>query len=603
MGGASVLMSISKEEALLAFLKVHGAYEPARVPNQKAFTFLSKETGLPQVWKWDGEGISQFTDMEDRVLSVYHSPDGTKTIVGMDHKGNEKQQLYLLTEGGRSVEELVVSEEHFHQFGGWSPDGEKIAFSSNRRHPGYFDVFTLDLPTKIVKTVYESETNCDPVCWTKDGESLILKFAETNIDNSLFAFHLQTGKMTRIGKEGEYARRLSIRLGRDGKTGYLVTDEGRDTMGISRFNFDNPSELIMLYGEDKLDIEEIALSPDEKSIAFSINEGGISKLGILHISDQTVEYIDYLPTGVYQSISWMGDSKLITGLKSAIHPGDIWSIDLQGKTSERLTVVGKADEISGSWHEPELCHYASFDGLQVPYFLYGKKDEPQPVVVYIHGGPEHQIRAEYNPVIQFLAAQGFAVVAPNVRGSMGYGRKYVKLDDVRKRMDSVADLKWLVEDMIVNHGADPDRIGVMGRSYGGFMVLAAITHYPDIWSAAVDIVGISHFKTFLENTGPWRRRLREQEYGSLKEDSDFFEEIAPLNHTEKIKVPLLVFHGRNDTRVPVSEAEQLTRDLKEQGKEVELIVFEDEGHQTEKIENHILMNSRIVGFMEEKLNG
>lgn len=168
-------------------------------------------------------------------------------------------------------------------------------------------------------------------------------------------------------------------------------------------------------------------------------------------------------------------------------------------------------------------------------------------------------------------------------------------------MDSVADLNYLVKDLIENHQADKDHVGIMGRSYGGFMVLAAITHYPKLWAAAVDIVGISHFRTFLENTGPWRRRLREQEYGSLENDVDFFEEIAPLNHTDKIEVPLLIFHGRNDTRVPVSEAEQLTSDLEKQNKDVELIIFDDEGHQTEKLENHILMNTKIVEFMNQYL--
>lgn len=166
-------------------------------------------------------------------------------------------------------------------------------------------------------------------------------------------------------------------------------------------------------------------------------------------------------------------------------------------------------------------------------------------------------------------------------------------------MDAVADLKWLADDLAKNHGVDSKRIGIMGRSYGGFMVLAALTHYPDTWATGVDIVGISHFRTFLENTGPWRRKLREFEYGSLKEDIDFFEDIAPLNHTDKIAVPLLIFHGRNDTRVPVSEAEQLTADLEAQGKQVELVIFEDEGHQTEKIENHIEMNTKIVAFMKQ----
>lgn len=308
-----------------------------------------------------------------------------------------------------------------------------------------------------------------------------------------------------------------------------------------------------------------------------------------------------LPFGVYSSLSWMDNAELVLEIKSAILPGDIWSADLKEQNTKRLTYVGENKDINHLWTEPELCHYSSFDGLEVPYFLYGKKEHEQPLMIYVHGGPESQIRNEYNPVIQFLAAQGYAVVAPNVRGSMGYGRKYVQLDDVHKRMNAVADLKWLVEDLTREHGANPGKIAIMGRSYGGFMVLAAITHYPELWAAAVDIVGISHFKTFLENTGPWRRRLREKEYGSLKEDLDFFEEIAPLNHTDKMTAPLLIFHGKNDTRVPVSEAEQLHRDLQRQGKEVELIVFEDEGHQTENIKNQIEMNTKIVAFMKKHL--
>src|SRR5699024_8720913 len=157
---------------------------------------------------------------------------------------------------------------------------------------------------------------------------------------------------------------------------------------------------------------------------------------------------------------------------------------------------------------------------------------------YIHGGPEGQTKADYNPVIQYLADQGFAVAAPNVRGSNGYGRTYIKLDDVRKRMDSVKDLVWLVKDLVNTHEVDEKKVGIIGRSYGGFMVLAALTHFPEVWAAGVNIVGISHFKTFMENTGAWRRRLRAYEYGSLENDSDFFEEIAPLNHSEKIVAPL-----------------------------------------------------------------
>src|SRR5699024_1704883 len=251
---------------------------------------------------------------------------------------------------------------------------------------------------------------------------------------------------------------------------------------------------------------------------------------------------------------------------------------------------------------PTIHTFLSFDGLEVPYFYYEKDDgRDKPAVVWVHGGPESQIRAEYNPVIQYLVEQGFSVAAPNVRGSRGYGRTYIQLDDVRKRMDSVIDLAWLYKDLVNSHGVDEKRVGIMGRSYGGFMVLASLTHYPDLWAAGVNIVGISHFKTFLENTGPWRRRLREFEYGSLKYDIDFFEDIAPLNHSHKIKAPLLVFHGKNDTRITVSEAEQLVQDMKERNQDVDITIFPDEGHQTVRLKNHITMNSEIVEFMKEHL--
>ncbi|MFD2044774.1 S9 family peptidase [Ornithinibacillus salinisoli] len=596
--------TMKEEQQLLAYLKAHGAVEPKVIPGKKEVTFLSKSTGIPQVWKWrqdDTSGVQQYSNLEDRIMSVHHSSSGGKTIVGMDHNGNEKQQLFLLTESGTSVEELVKSKDHFHRFGGWSPKEDKISFASNRRHPGFFDVYVFDLESRTEELMYEFDGSCTPVCWTKDGESIILRLIDTNIDHSLYLFHIKSKQLIRIGQEQLNGRYPAIELKDDGEGGFLLTDAGKDTLAVFQFSFQDPSILHEVLSIEKWDIEEIKLSSDKSKLLFTLNEGGISKLGIYYFDRQTYEFVEGLPRGVYNSLSWLSEDELVVGVKSSVLPGDIWKVDLHHDNAERLTFIGEEKSISDLWMEPELCSFTSFDGLEVPYFLYGKKNESQPVVIYVHGGPESQIRSTFNPVIQYLAAKGFAVAAPNVRGSMGYGRKYVKLDDVRKRMDAVADLKWLVDDLVENHKVDAKKVGVMGRSYGGFMVLAALTHYPDIWAAGVDIVGISHFKTFLENTGSWRRKIREYEYGSLAEDVDFFEEIAPLNHTDKITAPLLVFHGRNDVRVPVSEAEQITADLKKQRKQVELVVFEDEGHQTEKVENHIAMNTKIVAFLKKFL--
>jgi dipeptidyl aminopeptidase/acylaminoacyl peptidase len=257
--------------------------------------------------------------------------------------------------------------------------------------------------------------------------------------------------------------------------------------------------------------------------------------------------------------------------------------------------------------EPEHVQYPTFDGRQIPALFYPAPSTtdngPAPCVVLVHGGPKGQYRPTFQALVQFLASAGFAVLAPNVRGSSGYGRTYVHLDDVRKRMDSVADLAHGVYWLRDSGRADPRRIAVYGGSYGGFMVLAALTTYPDLWAAGVDLVGIANFVSFLENTGPWRRHLREAEYGSLENDREFLEEISPINHVEQITAPLLVIHGANDPRVPINEAEQMVARLKSLGRTVEFLRLEDEGHQIAKLKNKLVAYPLAVDFLRRHLLG
>ena len=222
------------------------------------------------------------------------------------------------------------------------------------------------------------------------------------------------------------------------------------------------------------------------------------------------------------------------------------------------------------------------------------------MIINVHGGPESQARPAFAPVTQYLLNRGYAVFFPNVRGSTGYGKEYTHLDDVRLRMDSVKDLAhaayWLGER---GHG----RIAVMGGSYGGFMVLAALTEYPDLWTAGVDIVGIANLVTFLENTGSYRRSLREPEYGSLQRDREFLESISPIHKAENITAPLMVVHGKNDPRVPVGEAEQIVDRVQKNGGTVEYLLYEDEGHGLAKLKNRLDAYPKIVSFLDTHLGG
>jgi dipeptidyl aminopeptidase/acylaminoacyl peptidase len=345
----------------------------------------------------------------------------------------------------------------------------------------------------------------------------------------------------------------------------------------------------------------LTLSKHGQLLAYTVNEGGVSK-GIVRDLKTNEEKVWNTVPGVIEELTFSpDDKKLAFVLNGATHPSEVWEIDIHSEEIERLTYVSKSPAVEETLVEPELIQFKSYDGLEVPAFYYKPKnvDGPYPVIVFVHGGPESQIRSGYNPFLQYFINRGFAVCTPNVRGSTGYGKSYVHLDDVRKRMDSVKDLVSLVEWLKTEGNADPDKIAIMGRSYGGFMVLAAVTHYPDLWAAGIDIVGISSFKSFLENTSVWRRKLREAEYGSLENDTDYFNEIDPLYRTDKITAPMIVLHGANDPRVPITEAEQIVEDLRQRNRPVEYIRFEDEGHFFIKLKNNIVAYTAVANFLDK----
>ncbi|HLO13173.1 MAG TPA: S9 family peptidase, partial [Pseudoneobacillus sp.] len=349
------------------------------------------------------------------------------------------------------------------------------------------------------------------------------------------------------------------------------------------------------------DLEGLTMNSDQNLLAYSVNEGGVSKGVIYNLVEATFQTWD-TTMGVISDLAFSpNSSKLAYVFNGPKNPSDIWELDLTTYQSSRITYVSQSPMVEARISEPELIHFTSFDGLQVPAFYYKPKDAQGklPVVVFVHGGPESQIRAVYNPFLQYFLNHGYAVCTPNVRGSTGYGKTYSHLDDVRKRMDSVRDLTSLVDWLKDEGDADSEKIAIMGRSYGGFMVLAAITHFPNIWSAAIDIVGISSFRTFLEKTSPWRRKVREAEYGSIENDGEFFDEIDPIHHVDKITCPVMVLHGANDPRVPIEETEQIVDELKSRNHPVTYIRFEDEGHFFVKLKNNITAYTGVAKFLDE----
>ena len=582
------------------YLQVQRAHGPAWSPDSTQIAFVADISGLDQVWlrtlgKPEPE---QLTSFPDRVGQVAWSPAGGYLLVTVDAGGNEHDQLYLLAVNGGEIRALTQVPEVIHNFGGWSPDGQSICYSSNQRHPAFFDVWVMNVFNGEARCILQQDASLMPNAWSPDGTALIATRLQTELDMDLLLVYLD-GREPRVltAHSGEATYEHPC-FAPDGRTLYVLSNYQREFLAPASLDLATPTEEgvhvpITYLVDTNWDAEAgLALSPDGKTLAWALNENGRSRL-VFYKRKQAWELTSpALPAGVIEGLTWSPKGMQVAfSFNGTTHNGNIWIASVEetkAREPQQITSIEMNVEPS-TLVEPELIHYRSFDGLEIPAYYYRPRgtsrvteDGLQPVILFVHGGPESQFRplyaAPWMPPFQYYLKLGFAILAPNVRGSSGYGKSYVHLDDVGLRPNSVADLKVGVEWLIREGKADPKRIGIMGRSYGGYMVLAAITTYPELWAAAVDMVGIANFVSFLENTGPWRRKWREGEYGSLEHDRAVLEQISPINSVDKIITPLLVLHGANDSRVPVGEAEQIVAALQARQVPVEFLRFPDEGH-------------------------
>jgi len=571
-------------------------------PRGKKISFITDFTGEPQVWELDREDRwpAQTSFAMKGITFIKYIAGSSDLIIGMDADGDEKEQLYLLKEDGEKVA-LTNSPDHLHMFGDSSPDGKWIAWSSNRRNQDFLDIYIQSLETLEIQRVFTGDGMFIVEKWFPDGNSLLVKKNNTPLDHDLGVFSLVTGKMEWITRHKGEAGYKNIHFNKEGDHIYLLTNQDREFYGLALIQLANKQFTWLERGE--WDFEDLVMNEEKNKLAFSMNEGGVSK-GFLVDLERTNLYNWETPMGAIYNLRFSPDhQKLGFVLNGPAHPPDIWEVDLKTIQAKRLTYISRTPILEEKLVEPVPILFPSFDNLSIPAFYYRPKQsaEKSPVVVYIHGGPESQSRAVYSPFLQYFLNQGYAVVAPNIRGSTGYGKTFTHLDDGRKRMDAVKDVIFLMEWLRKTGDIDVEKAAIVGGSYGGFIVLAAISHYHNLWAAAIDIVGMSSIRTFLETTSSWRKKLREAEYGTVESDGDFFDEIDPIHHADKIKAPLMVIHGVNDPRVPIQESDQIVKKLKERNHPVRYIRIEEEGHTMTKLKNKLNSYSEMAEFLEKYL--
>ncbi len=625
-----------------SYLEIRTAAPSSWSPDGTRLLISSDLPGTHQVHRLDLEDVEvlpqpaaslvQLTDLEEPVGAGYlpANPTGDpdrRLLLATDRGGNERHQLFTASDEPAgpygtpdALTPLVVDEDHIHRPGGVTRDGRLLAYATNRGDGVAFDTWVHDLTTGEERCVFATGGWTEPGGFSPDGRYLAVSELTTKAgDNRVHLVDLTALDPADgpVGHDHPAVVELaphedSATVGTpswlpDSSVFYLATDVGREFTGIARGTPDGRWEYVV----EKEWSSGCAVDWAGRHLLVVWNEDGISRAELR--DPATLEVTSPVPLpgdGVADGYRFSRDGRYLAfSYTSPLVPGDAWRYDTDTGALERLTASPCAVD-PAAFVDAELVRFPSFDGLEIPAFVFRPRpeartagdDRPLPVVVVIHGGPESQYRPSFAPLTQYLVAQGFAVVAPNVRGSTGYGRSYQHLDDVEKRLDSVADLAALHDWLTTQDDLDEDRAALYGGSYGGYMVLAGLAFQPERWAAGVDIVGISDLVTFLENTSAWRRAFREREYGSLEHDRDVLEAASPIHRVGEMRAPLFIVHGANDPRVPLSEAEQIHAVLRDHGIRTDLLVYEDEGHGLAKLANRIDCYPRVAAFLKEVLD-
>jgi dipeptidyl aminopeptidase/acylaminoacyl peptidase len=624
------------------YLSIKSAGSPALSPDGKRLFYLTNATGTSQIWMIDlpAGAPKQVTNYDDNVSFVRFSPAGDALVFGKARGGDENTQLFRMKPDGTEIRQLTDAPKVRHNFGDWSDDGTRIFYASNRRNPQFFDIYAMTVADGKEELIYQQNGSNSFADVSGDGTKIIVSRSgtELSLDNNLYLVDVATKKETLLTPHTDASEFSDVEFLPDGDSVIFTSNHTREFAALVQI--DNlrdgvEPKPLTIKPEQNWDTEAIAFPEAGSHFAYTVNREGFSELHLRRFEvggkplitnilsdDQIVK----LPAqGIVGGLNFSRDGKFLAfSFVSSKNNSDVWLYDLEKKSLTQITKSDRSGIDQESFVEPVLIKYKSFDGREIPAWLYNPnlaaetnsnekprkvkqsvKDQNKirlnksPVIVSVHGGPEGQERPGFNPLYQYYLSRGYAILATNVRGSTGYGKTFTHLDDVRKREDSVKDLAFGVEWLNSKGGADPKRIAVMGGSYGGYMTMAAITLYPDLFAAAVNTVGIVNWETFLKNTSGYRRRQREVEYGMLDRDIDFLRSISPIAKIDRIKTPLFVIHGKNDPRVPYTEAEQIVEALRSRKAVVEYKLFDDEGHGISKLKNRLELYPLVADFLDK----
>lgn len=575
-------------------------------PDGTQIAHVNDESGQFNLWlipSGGGERRQMTFYTDHTVRDLYWSPDGREILFTADQNGDEQHQIYRLDVATGTITTHTQNLQAQHYIAGYSPDGQWIAYASNAHTPTSLDVILEHVVTGEQRRITEDKF-AFAGNWSPDSRYLTLINLKSNTNQEIFVYEVATGELIEATPhEGEIIY-LPLDWSPDSMGFYLLTNEGHEYTGVGYYQLGSRQwEWAIQHDHD---VEGVAISKNGQIMVWSVNENGRSKLQARDLDTGEILSVPALPLGVVNTfqINPHGTRLALTFTRPS-EASNLSEFDLQTGELRALgqSMIGGIDP--AIFIEPELITYPTFDGRQIPAWLYRPKhgNGPYPVIVSIHGGPEAQERPTYSyaGLYQYLLHRGFAILAPNIRGSTGFGISYQKLihrdwggaelKDIEHAAKYLQSLDWI----------DSNRIGVFGGSFGGFATLSALSRLPEYWACGVDVVGPSNLITFVQSVPPTWRRVMKQWVGDAEEDRDLLIERSPITYADQIRAPLLVIQGAKDPRVVQAESDQLVERIRQQGGDVQYYVDEQEGHGATRTENRLKWNGLIAGYFEEQL--
>jgi dipeptidyl aminopeptidase/acylaminoacyl peptidase len=539
-------------------------------------------------------------------------PNAAAFVFFRDQGGDENSQLYAYDLATRMTK-LLTDGRSRHTSAVWSHDGRRIAFAGNGRDGVSMDIYVAEVPSTLpprllVNGMSKTWTVLD---WSPDGTRILIENIVSVNEGYVFSVDAVSGVMTPIDPAAERVGIVDARFSPDGRAVYLISDRGSEFAQLRRVDLVTGAATI-LTAHIPWDIDKFDVSRDGRYLFYVANADGYSQPTLVDLISQQEISVPLARAQIGGAKFDRSGTRLALSVQTAIAPADVWVLDIGRNALTRWTQseIGPVD--ASKFVDAELIRYPTFDRVagrqrQIPAFVYRPRAPgPHPVIIDIHGGPEGQSTPDFRAFTQFLVNElGCIVIQPNVRGSTGYGKSYVLLDNGRLREDSVKDIGTLLVWVGQQRDMDAKRVIVMGGSYGGYMTLASLVHFGDRLLGGVNTVGISNFVTFLQNTSAYRRDLRRVEYGDERDPKTraFLQRISPTNNAARIKKPLLIVQGLNDPRVPASESEQMVAKIRAQGGEVWYLAAKDEGHGFRKKANRDFYLQTVAQFIAQHVGG